>query len=219
MLPVNRWPEHWHNGRDSIKCIVSGCGFTTNRPGWHSQWNDLQDHCEEGEGAEHAILLKMLWQNTCVIGDCAHPTFAGGPGSRVRNLFAHEKEVHHSTKLSTISEFVKLARQELGPGELGHEAQRHAFDRLVEKALLLGRAVLRELFERCGYRRRSQHTLEILQKILSSDHESLSGGYVPYSVPPQRFLWVARPNTNDPGDYDWLLVWRRLRADYKDGLI
>lgn len=103
------------------------------------------------------------------------------------------------------------------PGKLGRGAQRHAFDRLVETALRLSWPVLRELFERCGYRRRSQHPLEVLKSILSSDYERLSGGYVPYSVPPQRFLWLTRPNVNDPADYEWLLVWRGLRADYEMG--
>lgn len=216
---ANPWPEHWHNGRASIKCIVSGCDFTTHRLSPHSQWNDLQDHCSEASGAEHAILLKMLWQTTCVIGNCDRGPFLGDPASRARNLFAHEQQAHHSTKLSTIPDFVRLARDDMIPGSLWREAQKHIFDRLVEKMVLKGKGVLRELCERSGYRRRSLHTYPVLKSILKSDHESLSGGYVPYSVPPSRFLWVARPDPDDPGEYGWLLEWTQLRDEYFAGII
>ena len=98
------------------------------------------------------------------------------------------------------------------------EVQDYAFDRLVEKMEALPEEVREQLFEKAGYRSTSQPKLAVLKGILSAGSERATGG-VPYSVPPELFLWAARPDVDEPVEEGWEEVWRKLREDYKEGII
>ena len=103
-------------------------------------------------------------------------------------------------------------------GRFDRETQDYAFDRLVEKVEELPEDVRGRLFEKAGYERTAQPVVAVLKGILAAGSERARGG-VPYSVPPELFLWAARPDVDEPVEDGWEEVWRKLREDYKEGVI
>ena len=212
--PKIPWPDHWYCNKNSIKCLVNDCGFTTEPNGLIKQYEELKNHCANATGVEHAILSNMLKQRSCAI--CSHRIGPGHTSSKmIRALFDHEKAVHGSDSMSRICGYVALARKGRISRQLGQDSQKMAFDRMVEKIQGFEQPVTQLLCQKKGL----PHSLANLQDILSSDCQRPDGDLSPawWPVPPERFLWLLRPNDNDPADHQWSRVWTRLRQMYRNG--
>ena len=214
------WPDHWYFDQDYIRCIVPQCEFVTPSHMVGPQWDQLHEHCEDTSGAEHAILLKMLSLRLCAIGDCSQ-TFTGVESTRVtRYLFAHEKTAHGSVEMFNICSFVRLAREGRIRGALlGEACEKLAFHRMLGKAEALPDGTKKALFQRSGFYYPEQHTPQNMGKILTADPLAQQGESPPYWWPirADHFLWLIRPNTNDPADHQWSMVWTGLREEYANG--
>ena len=208
------WPDHWYSEKNSIKCLVDGCGFTTQPKGLIRQFGVMKVHCADTPGVEHAIFSKMLGQRKCAT--CSYRVSPGQSCSnKLRNLFAHEKAVHGSDSMSSICGYIVLARKGRIHGRLGQDSQKIAFDRMVEKLRGYEQPVTHLLCQKKGL----PHSLSNLQLILSTDPLRPDGKDTPvwWPVPSERFLGPLRPNENDPADCQWGRVWKRLRQMYGDG--
>lgn len=131
--------------------------------------------------------------------------------NKLRNLLVHEQAAHGSGLMSHIPGFVVLARE----GRLDGHAQRLAFDRMVEKLQGFQQPVTQLL---C-HKSKVTHTLSNLQEILSTDHQRPDGDMALFWEPvsAERFLWLLRPDDDNPADYQWGRVWKRLRQMYSNG--
>lgn len=212
--PVIPWPDHWYYDKDSIKCLVNGCKFTTETNGPIKQFGDIKSHCAETPGVEHAILLNMLGQRRCAL--CSYQPSSGQSSSnKLRNLFVHEKAIHGGDSMSRICRYIALARKGRINGRLGHDTQKIAFDRMVEKLRGFEQPVPHLLCHRAGL----PHSLPNLRVILSTDHLRPDGDYAPawWPVPADQFLWLLRPDPSNSTDDQWGRVWTRLRQMYRNG--
>ena len=212
--PPVPWPDHWYYDKNSIKCLVDDCGFTTKANGLIKQFEEVKTHCAETPGVEHAIFLNMLKQRSC--STCAYQVSRGQTTSnKLRNLFLHERVVHGSDMMSRISGYTVLARKGRIDGRLGKNSQKIAFARMVEKLQGFEQPVTHLLCQRNGL----PYSLSNLQHILSTDYLRPDGdpAQVWWPVPAERFLWPLRPNENDPADKQWGQVWTRLRQMYRNG--
>ncbi len=218
-----RWPDEWYYDQDYIRCIVPHCGFITDNPTMEWQWSQIHDHCKETPGAEHGLLRIMLRQTSCAIGDCKHPSFKyHPPSSTVRMLFKHEETAHGSAEMSSISSFVRLARESrirVGTGAKPEKnCEKLAFDRMMTKVRALPAAHLSLLFQMSGCQPH-QHTYEDLRKILTHDPMKQPGDNPPYwwPVSGEHFLLFCHPLPSDP--VNWHTLWTDLREKYADGRI
>ena len=132
----------------------------------------------------------------------------------VRDLLRHEMTEHGSDSMSRISGYVVLARTGRIHGQSGEDSRKIAFDRMVEKLQGYEQPITKLLCQKTGV----PHSISNLQKILSTDHLRPDGD-VPlwWPVPAERFLWLLRPDNNDPADHQWNRVWMRLRQMYSNG--
>ena len=214
--PIIPWPDHWYynDNNNSVKCLVDACGFTTHSTGLIRQFGDLRTHCTETPGVEHAIFLDILGQRKCAM--CSWRVSHGHSSSnKLRKLFVHEKAAHGSDSMSRICGYIVLARKGRIDGRLGQSSQKIAFDRMVEKLRGFDQPITHLLCQKQGI----PHSLQNLQQILSTDYLRPDGDLTPvwWPVTPERFLWLLRPNDNDPADYQWGRVWTRLRQMYITG--
>ena len=212
--PIIPWPDHWYNNNHCVKCPVDGCEFTTHPNGLIRQFEDMKSHCSGTPGVEHAILVNMLGQRKCAM--CSYRVSHGHSSSnKLRKLFLHERAAHGSDSMSRICGFVVLAREGRIDGRLGQSSQKIAFDRMVEKLQGFEQPVAHLLCQKEGL----PHSLSNLQQILSTDYLRPVEDSIPvwWPVYPERFLWLLRPNDNDPADYQWGRVWTRLRQMYGNG--
>ncbi len=213
--PTIPWPDHWCYNKTNIKCLVHGCQFTTQPNGLIRQFEDMKIHCTDTPGVEHAIFLCMLGQRKCAI--CDYRVSRGQSSSnKLRKLLIHEKVVHGSEFMSHVCGYIVLARKGRIEGRLGQSSQKLAFDRMVEKFLDFKQPVTRLLCSKKGL----PHSRSNLQYILAStDYLQPGEENIPFwrPVSPERFLWLLRPNDNDPADYQWGRVWTRLRQMYRNG--
>ncbi len=205
----NPWPEHWCHNKDSIKCLV--CGFTTQPNGLKEQFADLKNHCATTSGFEHAILSNMLMQRRCAM--CSFQVGSGQTSKMLRDLFKHEMTVHGSDFMSQICGYIVLARKGR-IWKLGPDSQKIAFDRMVEKLQGYEQPITNLLCQKKGV----PHSISNLQEILSTDYLRPDGDAPLWKpVPAERFLWLLRPDENDPADHQWSRVWTRLRQMYSNG--
>ena len=208
------WPDHWNYDKDSIKCLVDGCEYTTRSKGLNKQFEDLETHCADTLGIEHVIFSNMLRQRSCP--RCCYRASGGQTNSKkIRNLFAHEKVVHNSVSMSCIRGYIVLARKGRIAGPRGQESQKIAFDRMIEKLQGFDQPITHLLCQKGGL----PHSNSNLQHILSTDDLRHEGHDTPFwwPVPAERFLWLLRPDDDDPSDYQWGRVWVRLRQMYRNG--
>ena len=228
------WPDHWYHDRDHIHCIVPSCGFVVPTTVVTYQWQELLDHCVHTEGTEHGILTKMLKQGKCCVDDCDHPSFNNGGhnvshGVSTRALFSHELADHGSTKMSNICSFVTLAREGRVRGGPNHyqieEVEKLAFERMLEKVEAMPWRTIELLFQKHRLHHPSLYPrtmfLGHLKWILTTDVLEKDGDDPPewWPIRAEHFLWLCRPNPNNPADDEWRPVWRRLRDDYAEGRI
>lgn len=220
---LHRWPDHWYHDQDHIRCIVPNCGFVTPSPTVLLQWTQIHDHCIGTQGAEHEILKKMLQQTRCAIDNCDLPPLPQSVDRRIRALFAHENAAHGSADMSNICSFVRLARE----GRLSsrsmpdQDCEVLAFQRMLAKVLALPDATKDLLFQKSGFHQPDQQTPETMGKILTADYLAQPGDEPPYWWPirAEHFLWQCRPQSNNPADHHWRILWTRLREEYADGRI
>ncbi|CAF9939171.1 MAG: hypothetical protein ALECFALPRED_008002 [Alectoria fallacina] len=215
------WPDHWYFDRDHIRCIVPDCEFVTPSHMAGLQWDQLYEHCKDTSGVEHAILSKMLSLKQCAIGDCVH-TIMRESREATRRLFTHEISAHGSMEMFNICSFVRLAREGRIRGQnglLGPACEKLAFHRMLDKALALPDGTKKALFQRSEFLYPEQHTPKNMGKILTADPLARQGESPPYWWPirAEHFLWLIRPNINDPADQQWSMIWTGLREEYANG--
>lgn len=220
----HRWPDHWYFDQDHVQCIVLNCGFVTTSYFPSAQWEQLRDHCKDTSSTDHAILQKILFQTACRIGNCEQPMHFNSQDSVLRRLFAHEKLAHNSAKMSNICSFVTLAREGRIFGRYGKftsECEQVTFDRMVQRVLAMPDATKNLLFQKAGFHHPDQQTPKNLGKILTADNLAQPGENPPYwsVIRAEHFLWLIRPDLNDPADHHWRIVWTGLRQKYAEGLI
>lgn len=214
--PTIPWPDHWYYNQSSIKCLVDGCEFTTQPNGPVKQFEAMKKHCADAPGVEHAIFSNMLGQRRCAL--CSYQASQGQSSSnKLRHLFAHEKTFHGSDFMSRVCKYIVLARKGRINGRLGQDSQKIAFYRMVEKLQGFEQPVTRLLCQKGGL----PHSLLNLQHILSTDLSRPDGDHTPvwWPVPADHFLWSLRHDDNNPADYQWGRVWRRLRQMYSNGYL
>ena len=102
------WPADWYLGHHDIRCIVPHCTFVTDANNLPVQWTQLDDHCKDTGGSEHALLEIMLRQSKCAL--CNNPLYYGPKNQTVRALYNHERNAHGSAEMFNIGSFVVLAR-------------------------------------------------------------------------------------------------------------
>ena len=212
--PTVPWPDHWYCDKNSIKCLVDGCGFTTQPNGLIKQFGDMKNHCADTPGVEHAIFLIMLGQRSCAT--CSYRVKEGQSSSnKIRNLFLHEKNTHGSDSMSRICGYIVHARKGRIDGRLGQDSQKIIFNRMVEKLRGFEQPVTHLLCQKEGL----PHSLSNLRRILSTDCLRPDEDDTPVwrPVPAERFLWLLRPDEKDPADAQWGRVWKRLRQMYSNG--
>lgn len=222
---VSRWPDHWYSDQVHIRCVVPDCEFTTPSPNAGLQWDEIHDHCTNTPGAEHEILEKMLQQTMCAIDNCNHPPFMSSQSYKSRALFTHEKVAHESTDMSNICSFVRLAREGRVRSGLYKTAEpnceRLAFHRMLDKVQALPHSTISLLFQMSGFRHPDEQTRENMGRILTADHLAEEGEERPdwWPIRAEHFLWLIRPNFNDPSHLPWSTVWVWLRDEYANGRI
>ena len=185
-------------------------------------------------GTEHRILAKMLKQGLCAVDDCDHPSFKLGVATEqaTRALFAHEMDVHGSTKMSNICSFVTLAREGRirgGPGGIhgvpDEEMEKLAFQRMLDKVLAMPTRTIELLFQKHELQHPSLYPRATfhghLVWILTTDVLEQPGDRPPYwwAICAEHFLWLCRPVPNKAEDDEWRPVWTKLRDDYAQGRI
>ncbi len=223
---IMRWPDDWYYDQHYIRCIVPDCGFISDDDRLDIQWSQIHDHCKDTPGAEHGLLEIMLGQTLCAIDDCQHLSFfKHTPCFTVRRLFIHEKSVHGSAEVSSISSFVRLAREgRILASTSGRtrapepNCEKLAFNRMMEKVQALPASHLSLLFRANGFQP-DQHTDENLREMLTHDPLKQPGDNPPYwwPVAAEHFLLSCRPLPGDPAD--WHALWTDLRKKYADGRI
>ena len=223
-----RWPEHWYHDEQHIGCIVPDCGFFTRSEKNTEQLRELQEHCFETLGAEHGLVQKMLRQSLCAIGDCRYINSHSARLAGVRYLFAHEKSGHSSEEMSHIYSFVRLAREGRiriggagGVRQVLPDCEKLAFRRMMDKIKGLPDATIKLLYQRSGLHKPEEQTDEKMGKILTYDHLAKPGDDPPYWWPirAEHFLWSIRPDSSNPADDEWNVIWTHLREEYADGCI
>ena len=208
------WPDHWYCDKNSIKCLVDGCGFTTQPNGLIKQFGDMKKHCTDTPGVDHASFLIMLGQRSCAI--CSYRVKESQTSSnKIRTLLFHEQSTHGSESMSRICEYIVLARKGRIGGRIGQDSQKIIFDRMVEKLQGFEQPITHLLCQKEGV----PLSLSNLRRILSTDCLQPDEDDIPIwrAVPPERFLWPLRPDEKDPADAQWGRVWKRLRQMYSNG--
>ena len=223
-IVATRWPDHWYFDQDHVQCIVLNCGFVAPSKFVGAQWDQLRDHCKDTPSTDHAILGEILLQTTCRIGNCDLSVTQYPQHGVLRRLLAHEKDAHHSAKMSNICSFVTLAREGRIVGRQGintTESKRVTFDRMMQRVLAMPDATKNLLFQRAGFHNPDERTPKNLARILTADNLAQLGENPPYWWPirAEHFLWLIRPNPNDPADHHWRIVWTGLREQYAEGII
>ena len=218
-----RWPDHWYYDQHRIHCIVPQCGFVTPSGFATAQWIEMHDHCIGTTGPEHKLLDKILGQTICAIDGCDRLAFR--KGSELRELFLHEKNEHGSTEMSSISSFVRLARESRirsGPGRQPEpDCEELAFERMIDKVLALPAATIDLIFRKNGYHNLEEKSLENLGRLLTDDPSVKPGDQPPpwWPVRVEEFLWRSDPATRSPEDPHWTMLWTQLRQEYAAGRI
>ena len=220
------YPDHWYYDQTNlIGCIVPHCDFITPSESVVTQWRQMHDHCIDTPGPEHKLLDKILGQTQCAIDQCNHISFEGYTGLGLRQLFLHEKDEHGSTEMSNISSFVRLARESrIRYGRHRNpvpDCEKLAFHRMVDKILALPAATIDLIFRKSGYHDPEQKSLQNLERLLTDDPSITPGDRPPYWWPvrAEEFLWRSDPDTRDPKDPHWKMLWTHLRQDYAAGRI
>ena len=222
---LHPWPDHWYHDQQRIHCIVPACGFVVKSEYVEEQWREIDQHCSTKIGAEHDLLQIMLDQTFCAINDCSSLSFVKNTkGRAIRELFAHEKDVHGSAEMSSICSFVRLARE--GRIRKGHGLERNcerlAHYRMMDKVAALPPADIIMLFQRNGYHHPGEQTSENMRKILTHDPLARDGEDPPFwwPVKAESFLSQCRPYCLNPAsEEDWTRLWTDLRERYADGRI
>lgn len=150
-------------------------------------------------------------QRRCAM--CSFQVGSGQTSKMLRDLFKHEMTVHGSDFMSQICGYIVLARKGR-IWKLGPDSQKIAFDRMVEKLQGYEQPITNLLCQKKGV----PHSISNLQEILSTDYLRPDGDAPLWKpVPAERFLWLLRPDENDPADHQWSRVWTRLRQMYSNG--
>lgn len=136
-----------------------------------------------------------------------------------KNPFTAVKICLISARLSGSLEKARICR---GPWRLPvEECEKLAFERMLDKVMVLPQAERDSLFYRSGYYHLHEQTRHIMGKILTADPLANELDRPPYwwSVRADHFLKLIRPDPNNPADDQWNVTWTRLREEYAYGRI
>ena len=209
------WPRHWYNAEGKIPCQARGCDkvFNDDRDGDQARIS----HVFGTGSAEHRVLYCMNRQFGCV--HCEYRVIY----RERRQLFNHEETAHGTCSMSTPRGFINLARRERIIGDLGTEAARPIFDRMVKNLYDQFPSAPRLLYYRVHRQEADRVDPEDLIKILAPDWTGPEDGTLPGTelVHPNDFLSHLRPNWLQPTweEMWWSRVWSLLRNMYNSGVI
>lgn len=206
---IDGWPEHWYNAEGYIPCPARGCNKvfdSTHVRYMGHHWYD-QDPGSPSYN-DHRILLAIRRQIDCVYCDYHNDL-------SLKELLAHEREVHGSSNMSTMQGYLYLMRRGLDTDE-ARVCRDNAYQRLKEN--IWNSPYRHQILSRVWPQlvpheaRMERH----LGPILGWQNEQLGRPHATVILA-RDFLTHLRPKPDDQSS--WPATYHALRARYAEGSI
>lgn len=206
---IEGWPIHWYNAESYIPCPARDC--TKIFDSAHVRY--MGDHWRDQDPGspsynDHGILLAIRRQTDCVYCDYHNDL-------SLKELLAHEQDVHGSSNMSTIDGYLRLMRRGLDTDE-ARVCRDQAYKRLIGniwaseyRHRILSRVFPEVLPHEASMRRDLAPILSYQNKLAQRPDCAV--------ILAQHFLTHLRPKPDDRST--WPATYHELRGLYASGIV